>query len=468
MEQSASPQESSESNGGTSSVPAAFMKKRQQDDAPAETSGVPAAFKKLAAGKNLPKPATNTELPQAQDGFGWAQAGGAWPGMQGGNNMWAQQGMTPQGFAGGGMMGQGFGAAGMNGMGTASMNGMNGMNGMSPMMGMFGGMQGMQGMQSMQGMQGMPSMPGMPGMPGMQGMPSMTGMPGMQGMPDMQAAQMPGMDGMQMQMQMPTFNPPGMENIAAMAGVMGASPLEAPAPQGDVNDEQAAAIHEAVAATQHAQYMQQVQFLQQMKAKATQEAQSGSRGVSRFVDDYRAFRLCRHYQEGTCWQGSRCVYAHCFEELHPASPDMPKEEGQETAAMAEMKPVEKEKEAAPNMRLRKKRELCKRFMDTGSCVRDKACPNAHGEAEIGQMAFVLYDKVKLSICNHWERGKCSYGDNCIHAHGDHEIGQKRREFFDMPPVKRRREGESVEEFRAQILRDPSAPCFPGGPPVLPI
>merc|ERR1712232_1537889 len=158
----------------------------------------------------------------------------------------------------------------------------------------------------------------------------------------------------------------------------------------------------------------------------------GATSTSRFVDDYRAFRLCKHFQLGECWQGARCVYAHCFEELHPASPYMPKDENADnSAALAEMKPPEQERESAPNMRLRKKRDLCKRFTDTGNCVRGKACPNAHGEQEIGQMAFVLYDKVKLTICNHWERGKCSYGDNCIHAHGDHEIGQKRREFYDM-------------------------------------
>jgi len=219
------------------------------------------------------------------------------------------------------------------------------------------------------------------------------------------------------------------------------------------------AVREAVEATQQAQYMQQVQFLQQVRAKANQPATTGGKTQCRFKEDYLAFRLCRHFQTGECWQGARCVYAHCFEELHPASPDMPKEEEGDTGAITEMNAPVKEKEAAPNMRLRKKRDLCRKFMDTGTCMRASTCPNAHGEAEIGKMAFVLYDKVKLAICNHWERGKCSYGDNCIHAHGDSEIGQKRREFYDMPPVKRKKDGDTVDEWRREILRDPDAAAF---------
>merc|ERR1712100_403077 len=109
------------------------------------------------------------------------------------------------------------------------------------------------------------------------------------------------------------------------------------------------------------------------------------------------------------------------------------EEAADTPALSEMKPTSKEQDTAPNMRLRKKRDLCRKFQDTGNCNRGSTCPNAHGEAELGKLAFVLYDKVKLTICNAWERGRCSYGGKCLHAHGDHEIGEKRREFFEGPP-----------------------------------
>lgn len=220
----------------------------------------------------------------------------------------------------------------------------------------------------------------------------------------------------------------------------------------DLSSEQASAVSEAIAATQHAQYMQQVQFLQQVRASNSQVESTGGR----FKDDYRPFRLCRQFVVGECTQGQRCIYAHSYEELHPASPDLPKNEDGDTGALAESKPVTEKEETAPNMRLRKKRDLCKKFMETGTCLRGQACPYAHGEKEIGTMAFVLYDKVKLKICQHWQQGKCIYEDKCINAHGKHEIGQKRRDFFDMPPVKRRREDESIEDWRSSVLRDGAA------------
>merc|ERR1712129_281388 len=133
---------------------------------------------------------------------------------------------------------------------------------------------------------------------------------------------------------------------------------------------------------------------------------------------------------------------------------MPEEEKGDASGLSEMK-VEKE-DTKVNMKLRKKRNLCRKFSDTGNCGRGSACPNAHGEAEIGKMAFVLYDKVKLQLCKAWERGKCSWGDRCMHAQGDDEIGQKRREFIEGPVMKRRTDGQSMEDWRREILRDPDA------------
>merc|ERR1712070_702360 len=96
-----------------------------------------------------------------------------------------------------------------------------------------------------------------------------------------------------------------------------------PAAEGnpDGSSEQAQAIQDAVSATQHAQYMQQVQFLQQMNAYNAKEDQQSQPSIglmqpkTRFVDDYRAFKLCRFFSRGECMQGRRCIYAHCFEEL---------------------------------------------------------------------------------------------------------------------------------------------------------
>lgn len=293
----------------------------------------------------------------------------------------------------------------------------------------------------------------MPGM-GQMGMPGMDGGMGQMG----SAAQALLSGGVDMEAQgAPTMD---MSSWAGLPDMGGAS-----SGGGGDEDEQQRAIQEAVVATQQAQYMQQVQFLQQVRASAKhteiQEAvQTGlTSNQSRFVDDYRAFKLCRFFSSGTCMQGRRCVYAHCYEELHPASPDMPVEEDVDSSSLSEMKDTKKEQDTAVNMKLRKKRDLCRKFMDTGNCSRGSACPNAHGEAEIGKMAFVLYDKVKLQICKAWERGKCSWGDRCMHAHGDDEIGQKRREFIEGPAMKRRADGQSMEDWRREILRDPDAPAW---------
>merc|ERR1719174_852086 len=227
------------------------------------------------------------------------------------------------------------------------------------------------------------------------------------------------------------------------------------------------AMSSAMKATQEAIIMQQVQFMQQMKAQQqaelTRPVSGPARfigGSSRFKDDYRAFKLCMHHQQGMCWQGARCVYAHTYDELHPASPDMPEDIEVDNTALAK---TSKEEEHAPVMRLRKKRDLCRKFMDSGHSSRGNACPNAHGEAEIGKTAFVLYDKVKLEVCKAWEARRCSYGNKCIYAHGDHEIGQKRRD-WDAPPIKKKKESQSVEEWRREILKDPDGPAFPDGGP----
>jgi len=245
-----------------------------------------------------------------------------------------------------------------------------------------------------------------------------------------------------------------MQAAAAMQMQASADPSASSFASAPADDEQASAMQAAVNATQEAIYMQQLQFQQQVRADANKQQASKST-KSRFRDDYRAYKFCSHFQAGMCWQGQVCVYAHSFAELHPASPDMPDNVETPSTAMAEAAP---ERDKAPVMRLRKKRDLCRKFTDTGHCSRAGACPNAHGEAEIGKTAFVLYDKVKLEECNAWKAGRCSYGNKCIYAHGDHEIGQKRRE-WDAPPIKKRKASQTEDEWKEEILRDPYAAPF---------
>merc|ERR1719424_819519 len=126
---------------------------------------------------------------------------------------------------------------------------------------------------------------------------------------------------------------PGMQALPDMNGGMpGMDPSAWTGTPGDMAEgsEQAQAVHDAVVATQQAQYLQQVQFLQQVKAhddNANQPdpvtALTTPSPYCRFNDDYRAFKMCRFFGKAECMQGRRCIYAHCYEELHPASPDMP-------------------------------------------------------------------------------------------------------------------------------------------------
>ena len=54
---------------------------------------------------------------------------------------------------------------------------------------------------------------------------------------------------------------------------------------------------------------------------------------------------------GYCRQGQDCTFAHTYEELHPASPDVPDNMAQETAAAD---PGDIPESQVPDMRLKKK------------------------------------------------------------------------------------------------------------------
>lgn len=213
------------------------------------------------------------------------------------------------------------------------------------------------------------------------------------------------------------------------------------------------AMYAAAAAAQQAQYLQQYQFWQQMNAQEAERlsqsasstggggSSSSSAQPSRFKDNFRPMRLCKHLVTlGLCRQGSDCTFAHSYDELHPASSDMPKvEKPAATSALAEQGEVPESN--VPDVRLKKKREMCGRF-SRGECSLGKVCPFAHSEEELGTVGLVVCGKVKTRLCIFWESGKCIYGTNCNNAHGEKEIGTKRppREDAAGPP-KRRKNGE---------------------------
>jgi len=205
---------------------------------------------------------------------------------------------------------------------------------------------------------------------------------------------------------------------------------------------------QGVWAAQQAQYMQQYQFYQQMQVQEVQRAvRSRATGTqpSRFKESFRPMRLCKHLITfGFCRQGKECTFGHTYDELHPASPDLPQDMAG-TSALAEQGEIEES--SVPDMRLKKKKEMCGRF-SRGECSLGKICPFAHSENEIGTVGLAVCGKVKTRLCVFWDSKTqtakgCIYGKNCNNAHGEREIGMKRPPPELAPPTKRRREGESV-------------------------
>jgi len=125
-------------------------------------------------------------------------------------------------------------------------------------------------------------------------------------------------------------------------------------------------------------------------------------------------------------------------------------EVKETNALAEQQKVE---DSAPDVRLKKKKELCNKWKNGQDCVLGRACPYAHGEKELGTVELVVCGRVKTRICKFWTTGSCMFLGNCVNAHGEKELGTKRPDFV-TPPMKKRREGESMDEFRGQVIAQP--------------
>lgn len=257
------------------------------------------------------------------------------------------------------------------------------------------------------------------------------------------------------------------QTMIAQAAVQAAQETQSAADQEAGDDEDEAADGEAVAPgfeqneavfaaafqAQQQQYMQQMEFAQQVHRQGVQQLAKMPMRQCRFSDDFRPFSFCKNfYSAEGCRRADRCTYAHCFEELHPASPEFRKgTEEAETTTLSEMAPVDKA-DTVPDMKLKRKRDICHKWDRDRSCVLGKQCPFAHGESEIGTVDFVVCEKVKTKICKFWKSGKCIYQSACINAHGEHEIGTKRPQFQDNHPTKRRKEGESIEQWRSSVLR----------------
>eukprot|EP00913_Durusdinium_trenchii_P001799 g1666.t1 len=173
-----------------------------------------------------------------------------------------------------------------------------------------------------------------------------------------------------------------------------------------MSPEQREAVLAAMSAASEAQQAQQSQFYEAMKAHEMEKLQKSgyyqSNQPERFKDGYRPLRMCKHFKTDQCWRGQECTYAHSLEELHPASPDLPRD-----------------------------------------CVLGRACPYAHGEKELGTVELVVCGRVKTRICKFWTTGNCMFLGNCVNAHGEKELGTKRPDFM-TPPMKKRREGESID------------------------
>jgi len=218
-----------------------------------------------------------------------------------------------------------------------------------------------------------------------------------------------------------------------------------------MSPEQREAVLAAMSAASEAQQAQQSQFYEAMKAHEMEKLQKSgyyqSNQPERFKDGYRPLRMCKHFKTDQCWRGQECTYAHSLEELHPASPDLPRVEVKETNALAEQQKVE---DSAPDVRLKKKKELCNKWKNGQDCVLGRACPYAHGEKELGTVELVVCGRVKTRICKFWTTGNCMFLGNCVNAHGEKELGTKRPDFM-TPPMKKRREGESIDQFREQVI-----------------
>jgi len=99
------------------------------------------------------------------------------------------------------------------------------------------------------------------------------------------------------------------------------------------------AVNAAMAQVTQAQYLQQLQFYQQMQVQdASVFAQPD--GTRRFKEGFRPMRMCKHFvQTGSCWQGSQCTFGHHRDELHHSSVDVTKAADKLSHALAQQQAI---------------------------------------------------------------------------------------------------------------------------------
>lgn len=183
---------------------------------------------------------------------------------------------------------------------------------------------------------------------------------------------------------------------------------------------------------QQAQVAQQSEFQTQMRSWESRQA--GKVPKSRFEGGYRPTQLCKKYfLHNACTHGDACTFAHNYEELHPASAELL--DAQSSGASLADQKAEDWETKMPEMRMKKKREMCQKLANKGKCLLGQNCMFAHTESDLGQVMLVYVDPshLKTDICWRWEKGNCAFGRYCAHAHGMEQIGKPKppQEICDM-------------------------------------
>lgn len=108
---------------------------------------------------------------------------------------------------------------------------------------------------------------------------------------------------------------------------------------------------------------------------------------SSHIETFYKTRYCRYFtQQGNCWKGSECQFAHSQEELR-TPPDLTKT------------------------------RMCAMYR-LGCCkMSSSECSFAHSLSDL-KATDNFY---KTEICSFWANGFCRAGDACRHAHGEEEI-----------------------------------------------
>jgi len=180
------------------------------------------------------------------------------------------------------------------------------------------------------------------------------------------------------------------------------------------------AMQQAFTSAQQMQLAQQEKFQAQMRSWETKQADPSAKHT-RFGNGYRPTQLCKElFLYNGCEHGSKCTFAHSYDELHPASAELIDQ--QNGTGNVEHK-LEEWETKIPEMRMKKKREMCQKLKNKGKCLLAEKCMFAHTEADLGKVMLVYTDPthIKTDICWKWETGKCPFGRYCSHAHGMDQI-----------------------------------------------